>query len=219
LIIQYHYIYMILPVDSSARVLPRQRYPLSISFAPRLPSIFASQLFARTWKKQRHRMAPLQPIALRRSSQWRNHQILREENLNSRNRASILSAYSSVLKSVKKCSKRAYLRSSLELLIYLITFSLLTVTPLDTWLASSCTRVTIWSHLLLERHLYSSGYLTKLPRRGVTTASLERDLFYVASTGCHHAHLLCGLACRYHDLLHLHIVHVLVNCSLASTSG
>ena len=85
--------------------------------------------------------------------------------------------YSSVLKSVKKCSKRAYLRSSLEFLIYLSTFSLLTVTPLDTWLASSCTRVTIWSHLLLERHLYSSSFSTKLPMQGVTrcVASLERD--------------------------------------------
>jgi len=40
-----------------------------------------------------------------------------------------------------------------------------------------------------------------------------------ASTGCHHAHLLYGLACRYHDLLHLYIMNVLVNCSLASTSG
>ena len=78
-------------------------------------------------------------------------------------------------KSVKKCSKRAYLRNSLEFLIYLSTFSLLTVTPLDTWLTSSCTRVTIWSHLLLEHHLYSSSYLTKLPMRGVTTAFLERD--------------------------------------------
>ena len=56
-------------------------------------------------------------------------------------------------------------------------FSLLTVTPLDTWLASSCTRVTIWSPLPLERHLYSSSYSTKLPMRGVTRciASLERD--------------------------------------------
>ena len=78
-------------------------------------------------------------------------------------------------KSVKKCSKRAYLKSSLEFLIYLSTFSLLTVTSLDTWLTSSCTRVTIWSHILLERHLYSSSYSTKLPMWGVTTASLERD--------------------------------------------
>ena len=78
-------------------------------------------------------------------------------------------------KSVKKCSKCAYLRSSLEFLIYLSTFSLLTVTSLDTWLTSSCTRVTIWSYVLLERHLYSSSYSTKLPMRGVTTASLERD--------------------------------------------
>ena len=72
-------------------------------------------------------------------------QNLREKSLNSRNHAKSLSAYSSVLKSVKKCSKRAYLRSSLEFLIYLCIFSLLTVTPLDTWLASSCTRVTIWN--------------------------------------------------------------------------
>ena len=61
-----------------------------------------------------------------------------------------LSTYSSVLKSVKKCSKRAYLISSLEFLIYLCIFSLLTVTPLDTWLTSSCTRVTIWSVLYLS---------------------------------------------------------------------
>jgi len=80
-------------------------------------------------------------------------------------------------KSVKKCSKRAYLRNSLEFLIYLSTFSLLTVTPLDTWLTSGCTCVAIWSHLLLERHLFSSSYSTKLSMQGVTrcVASLERD--------------------------------------------
>ena len=107
--------------------------------------------------------------------------------------------------SVKKCSKRAYLRNSLESLIYLCTFSLLTVTPLDTWFASSCTRVTIWSVLCLSVTSYSSGCSTKLPMQGVTRciASLERDLFCVASTGCHHAHLPCGLAGRHHDLLHL----------------
>ena len=37
--------------------------------------------------------------------------------------------------------------SSLRTLIYLVTFSLLAVTDLDTWLASSRTRVTIWSLL------------------------------------------------------------------------
>ena len=41
----------------------------------------------------------------------------------------------------------------------------------------------------------------------------------MASTGCHHAHLLCGLACRYHGMHYLHIMHVMGNCSLASTSG
>ena len=41
--------------------------------------------------------------------------------------------------------------------------------------------------------------------QGVTRciAALKRDLFCVASTGRHHAHLLCGLAGRHHDLLHL----------------
>jgi len=41
--------------------------------------------------------------------------------------------------------------------------------------------------------------------QGVTwcIAALERDLFCVASTGCHHAHLPYGLAGRHHDLLHL----------------
>ena len=73
----------------------------------------------------------------------------------------------------------------------------------------------------LERHFYSSSHLTKLPIQGVTwcTTFLGARPLYVASTGCHHAHLLCGLACRYHDLLHLHTMHVLGNCSLASTSG
>ena len=102
--------------------------------------------------------------------------------------------------SVKKCSERAYLRSSLESLIYLCTFSFLTVTSLDTWLASSCTRVTIWNVLCLSVTSYSSGCSTKLPMQGVTRC-----------TGCPHAHLLCGLACRYHDLHYLLIVHVLVN--------
>ena len=106
--------------------------------------------------------------------------------------------------SVKKCSERAYLRSLLESLIYLCTFSLLTVTHLNTWLASSCTRVTIWSVLCLSVTSYSSGCSTKLPMQGVTRciAALERDLFCVASTGGHHAYLPCGLAGRHHDLLH-----------------
>ena len=34
--------------------------------------------------------------------------------------------------------------SSLRTLIYLVTFSLLAVTDLDTWLASNCTRAIIW---------------------------------------------------------------------------
>jgi len=57
------------------------------------------------------RVAPLRLIALRRSSQWRNHQNSKREELKLKEPCKIsLSAYSSILKSVKKCSKRTYLR-------------------------------------------------------------------------------------------------------------
>ena len=94
-----------------------------------------------------------------------------------------LSAYSR-LASVKKQSERAYLRSSLETL-YLGTFSLLAVTHLDTWLASSCTRAIIWSILDLGATSYSSSFLAKLLMHDTTQciAALERDLFWVASSG------------------------------------
>ena len=91
----------------------------------------------------------------------------RRENLNSRNRANILSAYSSVLKNVPQNLLRVpYIPER---------FFLLTVTPLDTWLTSNCTRVTIWIPLHLSVTFYSLSYSTKLPMRGVTIASLERD--------------------------------------------
>ena len=47
-----------------------------------------------------------------------------------------------------------------ETLIYLVTFSLLAVTHLDTWLASSCTRAIIWS--LLDLGAASDSPLAKL---------------------------------------------------------
>ena len=52
--------------------------------------------------------------------------------------------------------------------------------------------------------LHMASGITSLPMQEVTQciAALERDIFCVASTGCHHAHLLCGLAGRHHDLLH-----------------
>jgi len=109
-----------------------------------------------------------------------------------------LSAYSSSRKRKRSILKRAYLRSSLESLIYLCAFSLLTVTHLDTWLASSCTRVTIWSILCLSVTSYSSGCSTKLPMQDVPMRSL-----LCGEYGCHHTHLPCGLAGRHYDLLHL----------------
>ena len=47
-----------------------------------------------------------------------------------------------------------------ETLMYLVTFSLLAVTHLDTWLASSCTRAIIWS--LLDLGAASDSPLAKL---------------------------------------------------------
>ena len=47
-----------------------------------------------------------------------------------------------------------------ETLLYLITFSLLAVTELDTWLASSRTRAIIWS--LLDLGAASDSLLAKL---------------------------------------------------------
>ena len=47
-----------------------------------------------------------------------------------------------------------------ETLLYLVTFSLLAVTDLDTWLASSRTRAIIWS--LLDLGAASDSLLAKL---------------------------------------------------------
>ena len=54
--------------------------------------------------------------------------------------------------------------SSLRTLIYLVTFSLLAVTDLDTWLASSRTRAIIWS--LLDLGAASDSLLAKLLMHG-----------------------------------------------------
>ena len=90
---------------------------------------------------------------------------------------SSLSVYSRLV-SVKKQSERAYLRSSLGTLIYLGTFSLLAVTHLDTWLASSCTRAIIWS--LLDLGATSDSPLAKLLMHDTTQCIvvLERDLYW-----------------------------------------
>ena len=99
---------------------------------------------------EKDRVAPLRQIALRRSSQWQNHQNSKRKKLKLKEPCKISLSVLKCSQSVKKCSKRAYLRSSLEFLIYLCIFSLLTVTPLDTWLASNYTRVTIWNVFCLS---------------------------------------------------------------------
>ena len=104
------------------------------------------------------RTAPLQPITLRRPSQRLNHQNTKRKLRTSGTVQNSLSAYSSSRKRKRSILKRAYLRSSLGFLIYLCIFYLLRVTHLDTWLVSSCTRVTIWSILDLGVTSYSSGF-------------------------------------------------------------
>ena len=92
---------------------------------------------------QRNRAAPLRPIALQRPSQWPNHQILREQEP---------CKSSLTISSITRKRKEYNLNvrtseSSLRTLIYLVAFSLLAVTDLDTWLASNYTRAIIWSLL------------------------------------------------------------------------
>ena len=132
-----------------------------------------------------------------------------------------LSAYSSSRKRKRSILKHAFLRSSLGSLIYLCTFSLLTVTHLDTWLASSCTRVTIWSILDLSVTSYSTGFLTKLLMQEATQriTALERDLFCVASTSVfiHTFPVVSPAAIIFYFTYFT--VHARVSCSPTSTSG
>ena len=96
-----------------------------------------------------------------------------------------------------------YLKSSLETLIYLDTFSLLAVTHLDTWLASSCTRAIIWG--ILDLGATSDSPLAKLLMHDTTQCIvvLERNLFWIGELRYLRTHLPCGLAGRLHDLHHL----------------
>ena len=70
------------------------------------------------------------------------------------------------------------LENLLRTLIYLDTFSILAVTDLDTWLASSRTRAIIWS--LLDLGAASDSPLAKLLMHGTAQciANLERDLYW-----------------------------------------
>jgi len=139
---------MILPVDQSARVLPCRRFLLLDRLCTTLASVLHTSILLKNLKKIEWRRCGRSRSDAQVSD--RITKILREKLRTQGTVQYSLSAYSNVLTSVKKCSKCAYLRSSLEFLIYLCIFSLLTVTPLDTWLASSCTRVTIWSILYLS---------------------------------------------------------------------
>ena len=106
-----------------------------------------------------------------------------------------------------------------ETLIYLDTFSLLAVTDLDTWLASSCTRAIIWS--LLDLGATSDSPLAKLLMHDTTQCIvvLECNLYWIGELGCLRTHLPYGLAGRLHDLHHLHLRRSLITWSPGITSG
>jgi len=88
---------------------------------------------------QRNDTAPLRPIALRRSSQWRYHQILRTGTV----QISLTNSSVTRKRKVYELNVRT-LENLLGTLIYLVVLSLLAVTALDTWLVSNCTRAIIW---------------------------------------------------------------------------
>ena len=163
---------LILPVDLSARALSRQRF-LLLDRALHHVSLCSSRLNS-SREPEKDRVAPLRPIALRRSSQWRNHQILERKSLNSRNRPQWISVYWNTLKAYWSVLENVP-QNLLRVPYIPERFSLLTVTPLDTWLTSNCTLVTFWIPLHLSVTSTSSSCSTNLLMRGVTTASLERD--------------------------------------------
>ena len=199
-----------------------ERKSLALSNLDRLCTVLAPVLLLDSPQEPaKDRTASLRPIALRRPSQRLNHQNNKRKLRTSGIVQCSLSAYSSSRKRKWSILKRAYLRSSLGSLIYLCAFSLLTVTHLDTWLASSCTHVTIWSILDLSVPSYSSGYSTKLLTQEATqrVAALERDLFCVASTGAFmHTFPVVSPAAIILYFTYF-TVHAQVRCSLSSTSG
>ena len=101
------------------------------------------------------------------------------------------------------------------------TFSLQTVTHLDTWLASSCTRVTIWSILDLGATSYSSGFLAKLLMHDITQciAALERDLFWVARSGTFVYTFPVVSPAAFTIYFTCFTVYVQVSCLPSSSSG
>ena len=129
---------MILPVDLSARVLPRQRFLL----LDQLRTTLASVLHVSILRKN------LQKPEWRRCGRSRSNAQVSDGITKYSERISKLkepcAVNLSVLKSILKCSQKAYLKSLLRVPYIPERFSLLTVTPLDTWLTSNCTRVTVW---------------------------------------------------------------------------
>jgi len=94
--------YLILPVDQSARILPRRRFLLLDQLSTTLASVLQASIPRKNLKETEWRRCGRSRSDAQVSDEITK--ILREK-LNSRNRANILSAYSSVLTSVKKCSK------------------------------------------------------------------------------------------------------------------
>ena len=124
----------------------------------------------------------------------------------SRNREPVLSQYTQETR--KRKEDHLNVRTSevrWETLIYLVTFSLLAVTHLDTWLASSCTRAIIWS--LLDLGAASDSPLAKLLMHDTTQCIvvLECDLYWIGELRCLRTHPPCGLAGRLRNLHHLHL--------------
>ena len=129
--------------------LPHQRIDAENCLLHRFEPPFLFGIYLKNL--QRNRAAPLRPIALQRSSQWRYHQILREQEPC---KSSLTVSY--ITRKRKECKLNVRTSESLlRTLIYLAVFSLLAVTDLDTWLASSRTRAIIWSLLDLALLLLS----------------------------------------------------------------
>ena len=107
----------------------------------------------------------------------------------------------------------------METLIYLGTFSLLTVTHLDTWLASSCTRAIIWS--ILDLGATSDSSLAKLLMHDTTQCIVasEPDLFWMASSGAFVHTFPVVSPAAFMICTTYFTVYVQVNCPPTSSSG
>ena len=149
--------FLILPVDLSARVLPRQRSLLWISFAPRS---FCSSRLNSSQEPEENKVAPLRLIALRRSSQWKNHQKLRENIWTQ-----------GTMRSESQCTRK-YSKSVPQKSVKRSLYTWAFLSP-DGYTSRHVARIQLYTchHLELpqpERHFYSFRHSTKLSTQGVT---------------------------------------------------